>query len=94
MDEKIPTQISTPEPKTPELDTDFDLVQDRGDELLLDALEGEPEKHQEECFHTPDILEPIDLEDLGDEIIRVSKCHCCGEIIKEIFTSSGIDVAE
>ena len=92
MDEQIPTQISTPEPKTPELDTDFDPVQDRKDELLLDALEGEI-KHPE-CFHTPDMLETMDLQDCGDEIIRASKCHCCGEIIKEIFTSSGLDFAE
>jgi len=92
-EQKVPNQIS--QPKSNEaLDTDFDPVQDRKDELLFDALEDELRKHQEECFHTADMLEPIDLEDCGDEIIRVCKCHCCGEIIKELFTSNGIDLTE
>ena len=92
MDKQTSTQISQPE-STPANNVDyFDPVQDRKDEFLLDALEGEIKHH--ECFHTPDMLETLDLKDCGNEIIRASKCHCCGEIIKEIFTSSGLDFAE
>jgi len=70
-------------------DLKTELDRDRMNEFTLDGIEGMLQDSHEKCFHTPDMLEPINFEDHGDAIIRISRCHCCGEIIREIFTSSG-----
>ena len=70
-------------------DLKAEIVRDRMDEFTIDGIEGMLQNGHEECFHTPDMLEPINFEDHGDAIIRISKCHCCGEMIREMFTSSG-----
>lgn len=69
-------------------DLKAEIVRDRMDEFTIDGIEGMLQDYHEECSHTPDMLEPINFEDHGDAIIRISKCHCCGEIIREMFTSS------
>ena len=59
-----------------------EIEQDRRQELLMDALSGEPET--DICFHNPDTLDLIDMEYGEDEVVCLFQCTC-GKTVKEIF---------
>jgi hypothetical protein len=67
-----------------------ELDKDRQEERLLDTI---GDIQQEECLHTPDLLEYIDTEDKGDLMHQIYQCKC-GKKVTEVFTLCGSKVSE
>ena len=67
-----------------------DFERDRQEEFLMDAI---GDIKNQECEHTPDLLEYLGTDDKGDQIHQIYQCKC-GKRVTEIFTSDGIEVSE
>jgi len=65
------------------------------DEIIGKEIDEEPEPdiHDLYCEHTPDILDPTDMDIDYDKIIIINECKC-GKTVKEYFTHSHTNVSD